>query len=280
MGKRIYSLVAAAVLGIIGTCAAEADTNEWERTYYLMADVSPVFFSLGKATTRHWNYYYEADAVQQLSAYGYLLVGWWAVSDIDTPNSRKHRAAMYESDPYAFYGYRLKFAEDWALNQRLGMIWVTFPGYRNEYRGVSDHSYREWTYNASVENPYVTPAVEIRVVDRLGTYLRTSLSHSFTVWEGLSLRPYLNAYGGSRRWNDARFGALREDRRIGNSLVSVRYGARATYKFDTGIAFSFDISGYDCVDPDGRAQVRERHRRGNSQRTDQLIVSLGVSYEW
>ena len=47
-----------------GACAAEGDTNEWGRTYHVSADVSPVFFSLGKATSRYWNYYYEADAVQ------------------------------------------------------------------------------------------------------------------------------------------------------------------------------------------------------------------------
>ena len=122
--------------------------------------------------------------------------------------------------------------------------------------------------------------MEIRAVDRLGTYLGTSLSHDFTCWERVSLLPYLNAYGGSRRWNDSRFGNLCENHRIGNSLVSIRYGVRTTYKFDTGIAFNLDVSGYDCVDPDGRLQVHERRRHGSSQRADQLIVSLGVSYDW
>ena len=264
------------------TAAAFGDEagDEWGRDYYVSFDVSPVFFSLGKATSKHWNYYCEADVVQRLSDFGYALVGWWAQSDIDTPKSDMHRAWIYESDPYVFYGYRWHWTEGWFLDQRFGMIWVTSPGYHGEYRGVEDHSFREWTYIARLGNPYVTPTFEIRRVDRLGTYLRLEFSHEFAFDCGVSLTPYLTAYGGNGSWNASRFGNLREDRRIGDGLVALRYGVRLAYALGAGVSLTADVSGYDVLDSDALSQISARRSAGNAQRNDQLIVTTGLAWNW
>lgn len=265
---------------VFAILSASAETEgDWSQSFYTSIEVSSAFFSLGRVCSEPPPWYYEVDFVQRLSSFGHILVGYWSASDLDNGNPSVHRAFIYESDPYLFYGYDWKISEDWQINQQVGQIWVTCPGYREKHKGIDDQSFREWTYMTSLSNPYLTPSVQIRVVSQLGTYVTPAFEHRFRPRKNLMITPYVRLFGGSRRWNRSRYGDLLHDRRLTQGLHSVAYGIKTVYALGSGFSVYADLTGYDAFRSDTRAQLKAKHPINNALR-DACFITLGVSWEF
>ena len=76
--------------------------GDFSRAYYAELSASSYMFSLGSVRADRAVWYLEGDLIQHLSSYGHILLGYWALSDIEKPENKRRRSNLYESDPYIF----------------------------------------------------------------------------------------------------------------------------------------------------------------------------------
>ena len=274
--KRATSAVLAALLVLTATTAM-CETDGWGRSYYADLSASSQLFSLGSVRADHAVWMMEADAVQRLSEFGHVLLGYWSLSDLGDGGDRNRRSYVYESDPCLFYGYDWDFADGWRLRTRLGMIWVFNEGYNVDVI----HLFREWTYMGELNSPWLTLHGQVRAVDGLGTYVRIGALRTIDIAGGLfSLTPHLALHGGSARWNMNRYGDFVEGRQIAAGLGTAEYGLRLGVPLKWGTSWYLDVSGYDAVDSRTRTQIRERRRRGSTMKLDACYVTSGLCWDF
>jgi len=256
---------------------ARAETDGWERDWYAEVSASSQMFSLGSVRADHAVWMMEGDVVQRLSGFGHVLLGYWALSDLERNGDKVHRSAVYESDPYLFYGYDWDFAEGWLWRNRVGMIWIFNEGYDESVV----HLIREWTYMGELRSPWATLFGQVRVVDERGTYVRVGLRRVFEVANGFfSLVPHVAMSGGSERWNRTRYGDYEGLSRIPPGLGTVDYGVCVNIPLKWGASAFVDLCGYDAVNRATRAQIRESRRRGMTRKVDAFYMTTGLSWEF
>lgn len=222
----------------------------------------------------------DVSVVQDLGGFGYLLAGVWSYSDIDNPYAHYRRAAFTENDPYLFWGCEMPFCEDVGFDQRFGLIFVTQDGYKCEWSGENDVTYREWTYDGVLKNPWVEPYVQVRGVQRLGTYCKTGLRRLIALGHDFSVRPQVEFYGGSERWNRNRYGTLAAGGDHGCGFCAVSYGMRLAYALGCGWSVYCDLLGYDALTGGVRRRISARRRDGAATSADEFILGLGLVFEY
>ena len=191
MRTRLFlEMLLASAVFLVFEVRAEAD--DWSREWYAEVTASSYMFSLGSVRADHAVWMLEGDAVQHLSGFGHVLLGYWALSDLEKKHDSGHRSSVYESDPYLFYGYDFDFAEGWRLRNRLGLIWVCNEGYDEKV----EHLIREWTYAGELKSPCATLFGQVRVVDGRGTFVRCGLKRVIEVAGGMfSIVPHVAMSG-------------------------------------------------------------------------------------
>ncbi len=274
MNARLLTAFAASVML---TSHVMAETDGLGRECYVEISASSQLFSLGSVRADHAVWMMEGDFVQRLSDFGHVLFGYWALSDFEKRSDSGHRAAVYESDPYLFYGYDCEFAEGWRLRNRFGMIWVFNEGYEQDVV----HLIREWTNAGELKSPWVTLFGQTRLVDDRGTYVRCGFTRAFGVFdEMLSVAPHVALAGGSRRWNRSRYGSYPDAAPLSQGLNTVDYGVLVRLPLRLGASFFVDVCGCHAYDGDVRAQIRASRRRGTTRRMDAFFVTSGFSWEF
>ena len=276
MRTRLFlEMLLASAVFLVFEVRAEAD--DWSREWYAEVTASSYMFSLGSVRADHAVWMLEGDAVQHLSGFGHVLLGYWALSDLEKKHDSGHRTSVYESDPYLFYGYDFDFAEGWRLRNRLGLIWVCNEGYDEKVA----HLIREWTYAGELKSPCAVLFGQVRVVDGRGTFVRCGLKRVIEVAGGMfSIMPHVAMSGGSTRWNRCRYGDYDGKPRLSGGMGTVDYGISVLVPLGWGASFYVDISGYDAVDHDTRVQIRESRRHGMTRRTDAFVATSGVRWEF
>ena len=261
----------------ICTVNAVAETDALGREYYAEISASSKLFSLGSVRADHAVWMMQGDAVQRLSGFGHVLLGYWTLSDWEKRRDSGHRSAVYEFDPYLFYGYDWDFAEGWRLRNRVGMIWVFNEGYEEKVV----HLFREWTYMGDFVSPWATLFGQVRQVDGLGTYVRVGLRRMFDVADGsFAVTPHLALAGGSEQWNRRRYGNYARTQPLSQGLNTVDYGVLVGVPLRWGASLYVDVCGFNAFDGDTRAQIRESRRRGTTRRADACFVVSGLMWEF
>ena len=256
--------------------SAEKD-GDWSRGYYAELSASSYLFSLGGVRADRAVWYLEGDVIQRLSSYGHILIGYWALSDIEKPQNKGRRSNLYESDPYIFYGYDWDFAQGWRWRNRFGYILVCETGYDN----ARMDTFAEWTYMGEFKSPWGEIFGQTRVVDTLGTYVRAGVKKNFVlVDDTLSVMPHIALHGGSKNWNRRRYGDYVANRSIGPGLGTVEYGVRFHGPLKYGFGWFVDFCGYDAIDSRTRTQIRERRARGSTMKLDAFFVYSGITFEF
>ena len=262
---------------VILTSSVMAETDGWGRACYAEISAASQLFSLGSVRADHPVWMMEGDFVQRLSEFGHVLLGYWALSDFEKRSDSGHRASVYESDPYLFYGYDFEIAEGWRLRNRVGMIWVFNEGYEQDVV----HLIREWTHAGELRSPWVTLFGQTRLVDDRGTYVRGGFTRAFGVFDGMiSVAPHIALAGGSERWNRRRYGNYPDAQPLSPGLNTVDYGVRVRLPLRLGASVYVDFCGYHAYDGDTRAQIRASRRRGTTRRTDAFFLTSGFSWEF
>lgn len=255
---------------------AEKDCD-WSRGYYAEMSVSSYMFSLGSVRSDCAVWYLEGDIVQNLSSFGHILLGYWALSDIEKPKIKNRRSALYESDPYIFYGYDWNFAEGWRWRNRIGYILVCETGYDN----ARIDTFSEITYMGELRSPWLTLFGQVRAVDTLGTYVRVGVLENFNlVAERLSVMPHVAFHGGSENWNRRRYGNYVSGRSINAGLGTTEYGVKFHGPLKWGFGWFVDFCGYNAIDSRTRTQIRERRARGSTMKLDAFFLYSGVTWEF
>ena len=251
--------------------------GDWSRGYYAELSTSSYLFSLGGVRADRAVWYLEGDIIQRLSSYGHILLGYWALSDIEKPENKGRRSNIYESDPYIFYGYDWDFRKGWRFRNRLGYILVCETGYDN----ARIDTFNEWTYMGELKSPWVDLYGQTRVVDILGTYVRIGLKRNFALVEdAISVMPHIAMHGGSRGWNRKRYGNYVSERSIKPGLGTVEYGVRFHGPLKWGLGWFVDFCGYDAFDSRTRTQIRERRNRGSTMKLDAFFLYSGLTWEF
>ena len=249
----------------------------WGRSYYAELAACSDLYSLGAVCANNAIWSIEGDIVQDLSSFGYILLGYWAMSDIEPSSPRTHRSYIYESDPYVFYGYDWHFADGWRLRNRVGIIYVFAEGYEEDVQ----HLIREWTFTANLKTPYVTLYNQTRHVEKLGNYVRVGAEHSIPILnDKVHLLPHISLHGGSERWNRNRYGRFVADRLPGAGLGTIDYGIRLTLPITLGFSWYFDLYGCNIIDSRTRTQVRARRRLGSTAKLDSCFALSGLVWEF
>ena len=257
--------------------SAMAEPDGWGRECYADISAASRLFSLGSIRADHAVWMMEGDVVQRLSEFGHVLLGYWALSDFEKRADSGHRASVYESDPYLFYGYDFEIAEGWRLRNRVGLIWVFNEGYEQNVV----HLIREWTHAGELKSPWVTLFGQTRLVDDRGTYVRCGFTRAFEVLDGtFSIAPHIALAGGSERWNRRRYGNYPDAQPLSQGLNTVDYGVRVRLPLRLGTSVYVDFCGYHADDGDTRAQRRASRRRGTTRRTDAFFLTSGFSWEF
>lgn len=274
---RRFATMAALPMCLLALDAVAEKEGNWARDYYTELSVSSSPYSLGSVSASRWVCYLEGDVVQSLSSFGHVLLGYWSLSDLEKSRDRTHRAHVYESDPYLFYGYDWDFAEGWRWRNRVGIIWVFNEGYKEEVR----HLFREWTYMGELQSPYATVFGQTRVVDDLGTYVRVGVQRSFTLVDGVvSVTPHAALHGGSTTWNRRRYGDYAEERAIGQGLKTAEYGLKFHGPLERGVGWFVDFAGFDALDARTRTQIRASRAHGSTRKLDAFFVYSGLTWEF
>lgn len=249
----------------------------WSQDYYVELAACSSLYSLGSVRADHAVWSVEGDVIQRLSSYGHILLGYWAMSDLTESADKSHRSTIYESDPYLFYGYDWDLADGWRWRNRAGVIWVFNEGYDVDVV----HLFREWTYMGEISSPWCSLYGQTRAVEDLGTYVQIGMRREFGIVKGvLSMMPHIAFYGGSKRWNQRRYGNLIEDRAISAGLGTVDYGLRFAAPIKWGASFFVDICGYNALDERTRTQIRARRANGSTMKLDSCYVYSGLSWEF
>ena len=253
---------------------------DFSRHYAAEVGAASSALSLGSIISDRANASVDVSAVQNLGGFGYLLAGVWSYSDIDNPYAHYRRAAFTENDPYLFWGCELPLCEGVGLDQRFGLIFITQDGYRCEWSGENDVTYREWTYDGSLKNPWAEPYVQVRVGQRLGTYCKAGVCRRFALGRGFAVRPRVEFYGGSERWNLNRYGTLDSGGGPGCGFCAVSYGARLTCALGCGWSVYCDLLGYDALTGGVRRRIDARRRDGAATSADEFVFGLGFVFEY
>lgn len=265
------------VVFAFATDAFAEKEGDWSRGYYAELSSSSYLFSLGGVRADRAVWYLEGDIIQRLSSYGHILLGYWALSDIEKPENKGRRSNIYESDPYIFYGYDWDFRKGWRFRNRLGYILVCETGYDN----ARIDTFNEWTYMGELKSPWVDLYGQTRVVDILGTYVRIGLKRNFALVEdAISVMPHIAMHGGSRGWNRKRYGNYVSERSIKPGLGTVEYGVRFHGPLKWGLGWFVDFCGYDAFDSRTRTQIRERRNRGSTMKLDAFFLYSGLTWEF
>ena len=279
MGRFMTSLRAAAAVSVFAFFpdAFAERAGDWSCGYYAEVSASSYMFSLGSVRADQAVWYLEGDVVQRLSSYGHVLLGYWALSDIEKPRNKGRRSNLYESDPYVFYGYDWEFAQGWRLCNRIGYSLVCETGYDN----ARIDTFNEWTYMGEFKSPWLEIFGQTRAVDTLGTYARIGARRNFALSGGaLSVMPHIAMHGGSKNWNRRRYGNYVTGRGIGSGLGTVEYGVRFHGPVKWGLGWFVDFCGYDAVDSRTRTQIRERRNRGSTMKLDAFFLYSGLAWEF
>ena len=265
------------VVFAFSTDAFAEKEGDWSRGYYAELSTSSYLFSLGGVRADRAVWYLEGDIIQRLSSCGHILLGYWALSDIEKPENKGRRSNIYESDPYIFYGYDWDFRKGWRFRNRLGYILVCETGYDN----ARIDTFNEWTYMGELKSPWVDLYGQTRVVDILGTYVRIGLKRNFALVEdAISVMPHIAMHGGSRGWNRKRYGNYVSERSIKPGLGTVEYGVRFHGPLKWGLGWFVDFCGYDAFDSRTRTQIRERRNRGSTMKLDAFFLYSGLTWEF
>ena len=274
--RRLKTMTALA-LCLLAVDAVAEEEGDWSRSCYAELSVSSRLYSLGSVPASHVVCYLEGDAVLRLSSCGHILLGYWSLSDLERTDDRTHRSAVYESDPYLFYGYDWDFSEGWRWRNRVGIIWVFNEGYREKVK----HMFREWTYMGELQSPWITVFGQARAVDELGTYVRIGVQRSFAIVDGIvSVVPHVALHGGSKTWNRRRYGDYAEERAVGQGLKTTEYGLRFCGPLKWGVGWFVDIAGFDALDSRTRTQIRARRAHGSEMKLDAFFVCSGLTWEF
>lgn len=266
--------------GAIGSEPPEEDggsASGWGRDYLIKVDVNTACLSLGSIISDRGCWYGEVDVTQRLSGFGRIVLGLWTYSDIDGPDSYQRRDLFNEQDPYVFYGYDFMITEGWHLNQQIGYIYVTLDGYRGASKSCNDETYAEWTYVGELVTPFLTPTLEVRVVQDLGTFVYPGVRRELVLNQSFSVVPHVNFGGGSGRWNRNRYGHLLESDRLGAGLQTVNYGMRLEYKLASYLTVYADLCGFNALNGSARRQINARRDAGASVSADLLYATVGFA---
>ena len=273
---RFRFLFLALSLSLNASAQREGDCS---RAYYAEFSVSSYMYSLGSVRDNRAVWYLEGDMIQHLSSYGHILLGYWALSDIEKPENKHRRSNLYESDPYIFYGYDWDFAEGWRLRNRIGYILVCETGYDD----ANIVTYNEWTYMGEIRSPWVDIFGQTRVVDALGTYARIGALRNFILVDDcLSVMPHIAFHGGSKTWNRRRYGNYEPHRATRAGLGTMEYGVKFHGPLKWGFGWFVDFCGYDAIDSRTRTQIRARRANQASFKTklDAFFVYSGLIWEF
>ena len=88
------------VVFAFSTDAFAEKEGDWSRGYYAELSTSSYLFSLGGVRADRAVWYLEGDIIQRLSSCGHILLGYWALSDIEKPSLQS--CAMISGSEYMF----------------------------------------------------------------------------------------------------------------------------------------------------------------------------------
>ncbi|MBR4171332.1 MAG: hypothetical protein IKR48_06740 [Kiritimatiellae bacterium] len=164
MSQKFWTLT---VLLLFATCGfaeeGETGTNLVNRirehvSIHASADVETAYLARGAVVDSHPFSSQLLGGDILLDDFGHIGAFAWSASSFTRTGQRAtRRNAYHEVDYNIYYGYRLKLADEWTLDNRMARQWVTLPGYRPHA-----NTFCEWHAAQSLETPYVTPYYLLR----------------------------------------------------------------------------------------------------------------------
>ena len=143
--------------------------------------------------------------------------------------------------------------------------------------GTTASNTAEWTYVGELVTPFLTPTLEVRVVQDLGTFVYPGVRRELVLNQSFSVVPHVNFGGGSGRWNRNRYGHLVESDRLGAGLQTVNYGMRLEYKLASYLTVYADLCGFNALNGSARRQISARRDAGASVSSDLLYATVGFA---
>ena len=192
---------------VIADEAAEAEKESLEHkwfSFHAFADIETAYVCRGYIwSTRPYSSQY-ADTVVDFDKFGRAEASIWTYSTMSSSgtSAEMSRYAYAEVDYLLRYYYDLEITDGWRLQNGVGRLWVTNPGFHGG-RTLTD-----WQVLQVLHNPWVTPYWRLRVIRRpiKELYWVVGVKRSFSLMDDLSLtfdisgdigdnRHYVNLYG-------------------------------------------------------------------------------------
>ena len=196
--------------------------------------------------------------------FGTLGLWHWNYSSLTGRREHLHRRAFHEMDGMAAYRYGLEFSEEWRLTTEVTFCWMTFPGYRGEYRGTADKDELEIWVEQSLDNPYVVPVWKMRrgveAVDF--TYFKYGLEKPFAIRRDLTVTPCVCLESGNERLCRQRYGDLPGGGRYNAWVMSMQSEIDVNWQATENVMPFVSLLFFNILDKNARNQTHgiPRHR--------------------
>ena len=200
----------------------------------------------------------------------------WSVSSLSqSGQSAKRRYAYNEADYNLFASYDYELAEDWVLNSRLALQWVTLRGYEPRADTIF-----EWQAAQSLENPYVTPYYLLRRAydQSQWCYWKVGLRRTLALADTLSFT--VDAFGdlGDDRHFASQYGPRPGGGSYGHGLMALNLVLRLDWSLTDNLGVYAFVHQFDIVSSAGRDAMDES--KTPQSRSDLTIGGVGVKVDF
>jgi len=275
-----FAACAAFAEDVIDNDAEETETESGHKwfSFHAFADVETAYICRGYVwDTRPYVAQY-ADTVIDFDKFGRVEPSIWTYSPMSSSGHSfwLSRYAYAEIDYLLRYYYDVDIADGWRLQNGVGRLWVTNPGFHGG-RTLSD-----WQVLQVLHNPWLTPYWRLRVIRRpiKELFWVIGVKRSFSLMEDLTLtldlsgdigdnRHYVNLYGPRDGVPGARY-------HVG--LKDFTFVARLDYSlFDHVGLFAF-VGQFCLLSSDARKAVKDMD--GPEMRRDMTFGGVGVAVDF
>ena len=203
--------------------------------------------------------------------YGRFGVAHWHYHSL-TPRLRGTRDRMFaESDWFVFYSYDWRIADDWTFHARFSPRWFTLPFWDNTHATVF-----EWYWKSSLDNPYLTPVLLVRVGQNPGHYIyyQPGLEKPIDLGHGFSLVPafYLNM--GNSEEAEYSFNVRPDGEHYHSPLLSLSAEVTLNYRVNDNVRLFATLRQTEAANEEGLHNLRTEDSLRSRDFTD---FTLGLS---
>ena len=264
---KVLSVICATLVVGLSAHAEEMEQASWFDLHqgwfdfhaFYTFDVSSAYVCRGKIFEDRPIQVNELAADVGFGPFGRLGFYHWDYSSLSGDFQDKYRRFMPETDWGIYYTYKISFADDWWLNNKVQALWLTYNGGRPK---SDPHDY-EWRFEQTLGTPYLNPWWRVRRNFEASDFVSFEIGakRGFEIFERFSVMPNVWATMGDDVFLRTRYGRRPGGGDYSHGLCSVNGELTAEYAFTECASIHLTIGEYLALSQQGRGNLHSPMHR-------------------